>query len=238
MPAQLSPGNDRRRRARQASASFAQTSSFFLVGWCSAGGVASVVSAHKARIGHCFRYCVQEGVLHGRRAADANNAMGRWDSATPLGGLRACVRACVKGWRRSPCGCAQTAESGLGRRSIHPSHVWIGKGREGYAGGKEGLEEKRDDCTDCGILQPVGGMHSLQSSALELFWFPARVCCCSGKGRHEASKQASFHHQRRQTPSQYHSSLPSPSIPPAHLLRPLARGALRTDRQASPPNTG
>jgi hypothetical protein len=104
------------------------------------------------------------------------------------------VRACVKGWRRSPCGCAQTAaaaaESGLGRRSIHPSHVWIGKGREGYAGGKEGLEEKRDDCTDCGILQPVGGTHSLQSSALELFWFPARVCCCSGKER-EGTKQAS-----------------------------------------------
>jgi hypothetical protein len=66
---------------------------------------------------------------------------------------------------------------------------------EGYAGGKEGLEEKRDDCTDCGILQPVGRMHSLQSSALELFWFPARVCCCSGKGREgkgrEGTKQAS-----------------------------------------------
>jgi hypothetical protein len=111
-----------------------------------------------------------------------------------VGRVRACVRACVKGWRRSPCGCAQTAaaaaESGLGRRSIHPSHVWIGKGREGYAGGKEGLEEKRDDCTDCGILQLVGGMHSLQSSALELFWFPARVCCCSGKGG-EGTKQAS-----------------------------------------------
>ena len=87
--------------------------------------------------------------------------MGRWtgqDSATPLGGLRACVRACVKGWRRSPCRCAQTAaaaaKSGLGRQSIRPSHVWIGKGREGYAGGKEGLEGKRDDCADCSILQP------------------------------------------------------------------------------------
>ena len=33
--------------------------------------------------------CMADGV----RAADANNAMGRWDSATPLGGLRACVRA-------------------------------------------------------------------------------------------------------------------------------------------------
>jgi hypothetical protein len=166
--------------------------------------------------------CMADGV----RAADANNAMGRWDSATPLGGLRACVRACVREGVveisiRMRANCCCTAESGLGRRSIHPSHVWIGKGREGYAGGKEGLEEKRDDCTDCGILQPAGRIHSLQSSALELFWFPARVCAAAlgreGKGRDEASKQASFHHQRRQAPSQYHSSPPSPSIPPAHL---------------------
>jgi len=83
----------------------------------------------------------------GVRAADANNAIGRWtgqDSATPLGGLRACVRACVKGWRRSPCGCAQLLLQlpGLGRRSIRPSHVWIGEGRlygrERRIGGEEG----------------------------------------------------------------------------------------------------
>lgn len=104
--------------------------------------------------------------------------------------MRACVRACVKGWRRSPYGCAQTAESGWGGEvfTLHMS----GLGREGkdMRAGKKGLEEKRDDCTDCGILQPVGRMHSLQSSALELFWCPARVCCCSGKGR-EGTKQAS-----------------------------------------------
>ena len=155
----------------------------------------------------------------------------------------ACVRACVKGWRRSPYGCAQTAAaagSGLGRQSIRPSHVWIGRWREGYAGGREGLEGKRD------VTAPIAYIALLQSSALELFWFPARVCCsccCSGKGRQEGtSKQAlklsSFHHQRRQTPSQYHPSPPSPSIPPAHPLRPLARGAPRTDQQASPPNAG
>ena len=70
-----------------------------------------MVSAHKARIGHCFRCCVQEGVLHGRRvrAADANNAMGRWDSATPLGGLRACVRegvAEISMRMRANCSCS------------------------------------------------------------------------------------------------------------------------------------
>jgi len=99
MPAQLSPGNNRRRRARQASASFAQASSFFS-GWpvqrwrrrwcglCPQG-------AHRALFfgATCRRACC---MADGVRAAGAGGAVGRWtgqDGATPLGGLRACVRA-------------------------------------------------------------------------------------------------------------------------------------------------
>lgn len=75
MPAQLKPRSNRRRRARPASASYAQASSLFLVGW--RGAVA--VNALKARAsGVVFRCCMQEGVLHGRRSEGVQAQITQW----------------------------------------------------------------------------------------------------------------------------------------------------------------
>lgn len=181
-----------------------------------------------------------------------NNAMGRWkgqDSATPLGG--ACVRegvAEISMWMRANCSCS--CRVGVGEAKYLPFTClnWEGEGkicgRERRIGGEEGrLHRLR--------YIAAGPPHALSNRARWSFFGFQPVCAAcaaapaaaaplgrEGTKEARASKQASFHHQRRQTPSRYHPSPPSPSIPPAHLLRPLARGAPRTDRQASPPNTG
>lgn len=70
MPAQLSPPEQSATASPTClGISCAGVVFFFLVGWRDAGGVAGVVNALKARAsGVGFRYYVQEGVLHDRRA--------------------------------------------------------------------------------------------------------------------------------------------------------------------------
>jgi len=95
MPAQLKPRINRRRRARPASESSAQASSFF---WL-AGVALEAVNALKAPAsGIVFRCCVQEGVLQGRRGEGVQVQITQWvggQDRTAQHRLVGCVRACV-----------------------------------------------------------------------------------------------------------------------------------------------
>lgn len=182
----------------------------------------------------------------GVRAADANNAMGRWtgqDSATPLGGLRACVRVCVRDGvaeismrMRANCCCSCRDWGG----EVFALLDWEGEGRlcgrERRIGGEEGrLHRLR--------YIAAGPPHALSPTERAGAFLVSSSCVLlllllwKGKTRRkQASKQAFTtnagkpHHNTTQARLLY-QSLPL-------TFCPLARGALRTDRQASPPNAG
>lgn len=180
----------------------------------------------------------------GVRAADANNAMGRWtgqDGATPLGGLRACVRACVKGWRRSPCGCAQTAAAaaGIGEAKYLPFTCldWEGEGRlcgrERRIGGEEGRLHR--------LRYIAAGLpHALFPIERAGAFLVSSSCAAAVAGRKTRRKQASKQAFTTNAAKPHHNTTQARLLYQSLPLTfcPLARGALRTDRQASPPNTG
>lgn len=175
--------------------------------------------------------------------------MGRWtgqDNATLLGGLRACVRVCVREGvaeismrMRASC-CCSCRDWEAKYFALHMSG--LGRGGKVMRAGKMDWRRRGTTAPIAVYCSPAAACTLSNRARWSFFGFQL-VCAADAaalerEDTKEASKQASFYHQRRQTPSQYHSSPPALSIPPAHLLRPLARGALRTDRQASPPNAG